>query len=258
MNQLLYEFSQSVIEKLGYYVYVLRDPFQDDKVFYIGKGTGNRVFSHVTDKLTSTTVSDKMERIRAIRARGGEVFLQIIRHGLTEKEALEVEAALIDFEEIGNLSNLVKGHHSDERGIMHVRDIKARYASEPAEITEPTILIKLNRAYRPGMPADALYEFTRGRWNVGPRREKAKYAFAVYRGVIREAYRITRWEPAEGPVSGIISAWMEKHSITFNGKDRNRWQFEGTVAKELQYMIGRSVTHYQKKGQQTPFQYLNC
>lgn len=258
MNQSLYEFSQSVIEKLGYYVYVLRDPFEKNRVFYIGKGTGNRVFSHVTDSLKTATVSDKLDRIRAIHEKGEEVLLQIVRHGLSEKEAFEVEAALIDFEEIGNLSNLVKGHHSDERGIMHVRDIKARYASEPAEITEPSILIILNRAYRPGMPEDALYEFTRGRWKLGPRREKAKYAFAVYRGVIRQAYRIKNWYPVQGPLSEVRLAWMTENNITFHGKDRQRWEFEGTVAEELQDMIGKSITHYQKKGHQTPFQYLNC
>ncbi|MBK9164031.1 MAG: hypothetical protein IPM21_08970 [Acidobacteria bacterium] len=258
MNQSLYEFSQSVIEQLGHYVYVLRDPFQDNKVFYIGKGTGNRVFSHVTDSLKTAAVSDKLDRIRAIHEKGEEVLLQIIRHGLTEKEAFEVEAALIDFEEIGSLSNLVKGHHSDERGVMHVRDIKARYASEPAEITVPSILIILNRAYRPGMQEEALYEFTRGRWKLGSRREKAKYAFAVYRGLIRQVYRIVKWYPVQGPLSEVRLAWMEENNITFHGKDRQRWEFEGTVAGELQDLIGKSVAHYQKKGQQTPFQYLNC
>mgnify|MGYP003582053019 FL=1 len=36
------EFSQLTIEKLGYYVYTLTDPF-DGFVFYVGKGQGNRV-----------------------------------------------------------------------------------------------------------------------------------------------------------------------------------------------------------------------
>lgn len=38
-------FSQSVIEKLKYYVYLLQDP-RDNSVFYVGKGVGNRVFQH--------------------------------------------------------------------------------------------------------------------------------------------------------------------------------------------------------------------
>ena len=37
------EFRQKVKEALGYYVYALVDP-RDWKIFYIGKGKGNRIF----------------------------------------------------------------------------------------------------------------------------------------------------------------------------------------------------------------------
>ena len=35
-------FKQSVIEGLKYYFYALVDP-RDNRIFYVGKGTGNRV-----------------------------------------------------------------------------------------------------------------------------------------------------------------------------------------------------------------------
>lgn len=38
-------FSPEVAEKLQYYVYRLIDP-RNGETFYIGKGKGNRVFSH--------------------------------------------------------------------------------------------------------------------------------------------------------------------------------------------------------------------
>ncbi|MCE7983039.1 MAG: hypothetical protein DYG89_17785 [Caldilinea sp. CFX5] len=63
-------------------------------------------------------------------------------------------------------------------------------------IHEPVILITINRLYRRGMSAEELYEVTRGNWVIGQRRAQAKYAFAVYNGIIREVYEIHRWQPA--------------------------------------------------------------
>ncbi len=40
------QFSQKTQEELKYYVYTLIDP-RDNKIFYVGKGKGNRVFYHI-------------------------------------------------------------------------------------------------------------------------------------------------------------------------------------------------------------------
>ena len=45
------------------------------------------------------------------------------------------------------------------------------------------------------MSAEKLYETTQGLWTLGRRRNGADYAFAVNRGVIREAYRIGESSP---------------------------------------------------------------
>ena len=43
-------FNQQTIESLAYYVYALIDP-RDNRIFYIGKGKGNRIFQHAKDAL---------------------------------------------------------------------------------------------------------------------------------------------------------------------------------------------------------------
>jgi uncharacterized protein len=82
---------------LGWYVYRLIDP-RNGETFYVGKGRGNRVFVHVhaADGLEGDDLENKVKRIRQIQNAGLEVAHVIHRHGLDERSAFEVEAALID------------------------------------------------------------------------------------------------------------------------------------------------------------------
>ena len=90
---------RSVARRIGpYYVYALVDP-RDDAIFYVGKGTGRRLLSHGRAADLSDPAgrsSAKLDRIRAIRAAGLEPRIDVIRHGLDERSALTIEAALID------------------------------------------------------------------------------------------------------------------------------------------------------------------
>src|SRR5687768_5351269 len=147
------EFPTSVIEKLNYYVYLLIDP-ETAQVFYVGKGIANRIFAHANAAFSETTPSEKMDKIRLIHAKGLSVKHVILRHGLTEKEAFEVEAALIDYLGIAALTNQVAGYNSDDRGSMNVGDIIEKYAAPEIIISEPAILITVNRLYRKGMNPD--------------------------------------------------------------------------------------------------------
>lgn len=251
------EFPLSVIEKLDYYVYLLLDP-KDNQVFYVGKGIGNRIFAHINAALKDGTLSDKLDKIRGIRANGLEVKHVVHRHGLTEKEAFEVEAALIDFIGSSGLANQVQGYNSDDRGQMTVAEVISKYQAPIAEITEPVILITVNRLYRRGMSPEMLYEITRGKWVIGTRRNKAKYAFAVYKGVIREVYEIERWLPVPIDDSEVKRAWIAENSIDAEVKQKNRWQFEGKVAKDLQHYVGASTENYQVVGAQNPIRYVKC
>jgi len=230
------EFPKAVVERVATYVYLLKDP-RSHEIFYVGKGKGNRVFSHAAASATDMGEAEKISRIREIRKAGLDVEYEILRHGLTDDQAFEVESALIDFIGIENLANVVAGMHADTRGRMTVPEIIAQYEAKPITIQEPAILIIINRLFRRNMIANELYEATRDSWVLGVRRNRAKYAFSVYNGVIRQVYRIHQWTPA---------------------KVKRRWRFEGEVATELAAYVGGSVEAYLKPGAQSPIKYVNC
>lgn len=60
------EFSQKTKEELKYYVYALIDP-RNNKIFYVGKGNSNRIFSHINESIENPRETEKLETIRAIK-----------------------------------------------------------------------------------------------------------------------------------------------------------------------------------------------
>lgn len=118
---MLIEFPQSVKEKLSYYVYVLKD--QAGKTFYIGKGKDDRCFSHLNEAIENLDKDIEFAKINKINEIGAEnVKIFILRHNLTEKQALEIESACIDLIGLENLTNEVKGHDSWENGLKDINE----------------------------------------------------------------------------------------------------------------------------------------
>ncbi len=243
-------FTPYVSEQLKAYVYLLIDP-RDGEVFYVGKGNGSRVFAHALDALgDEEAASDKLDRIREIHAAGHEVEHQLLRFGLTDRTAFEVEAAAIQLLGMDELTNKVQGHHVWLRGRM-TTDVAISILDAPQvpEIKERVILFRIPRLWSPEMSAEELYETTQGWWTLGPRRDGADYAFAVNRGVIREVYRIDSWRQRQ---QGDRD-WEQDI-----GKSRKRWGFSGEVATELGHYRNTSVRHLFKQGESLPFKYVNC
>ena len=158
-------FNQSVIDKLNYYVYCLVDP-RNNRIFYIGKGHGNRVFQHALCAMTSTDETLKLQIIREIIQDGREVKHYIIRHNLTDEQAYIVESTLIDlltfhdFNLESVLTNIQAGHHQWDEGIKSTEEINALYDCEPLTTfgKDRLMAVKLNRTYQPKGDVEEVYK----------------------------------------------------------------------------------------------------
>lgn len=237
-------FDNKTCEYLGYYVYTLIHP-KTNKPFYIGKGIGNRVFNHKHCALNTEDSSLKLDIIREITSSNLEVKHIIIRHGLTEKEAFEVEASLID---LGNylgfdLSNIMEGHYAENRGLMTSDEIIRRYNAKPLNtLLHPAIIININKKYSRGNSSEDIYLATKEAWVVGKqKRDITKYALSEYAGIIIEVFEIKEWY----------------NVVTEDNKRNNRWGFNGIVASDevRNLYINKSIAHTKKKGAANPIKY---
>lgn len=241
MNQV---FSKEVINNLKYYVYIYSDP-ETNEIFYVGKGIGNRVFSHLSAKEDT----EKSHIIKSILDRGQEPKIGILIHGLEDEHtALKVEASIIDLIGKEKLTNRVRGWHSGVFGRVEVNQLISHYDREQVNIKEPGILIRLNHEFHYDMSDIELYDATRGIWRTGEKREKATYAFAVFDGIVHEVYKINGWFKA---------------GSTFNTRGAlesdTRWEFVGQIANDKirSKYKRKSVDHYFSRGAQNPIKYVN-
>lgn len=231
-------FSQSTMEALQYYVYMLVDP-RDEKTFYVGKGRNNRVFMHLNGEIDKNELLDaKMEIIQSIRDSGNEVLPYIVRSGLSEKEALLIEQILIDV--VPNLTNQVRGHHSE---MKLASIVEQEYQAEEIDIPEDVLLININDSYKHGMSEEDRYEATRKWWRMSKKRaETMKCVCCVYKGIIRAVYKIQKWEDWK---EGQEEIEARKGRIAFI-KDYEKFDSK---------YIGRAVREYFPRGAQAPFRY---
>lgn len=231
--------SNSVIEKLKYYVYILIDP-RDNKVFYIWKWKWNRIYSHLNWAIKWDKPSDKINQILKILSLGHQIKHYIVRHWLTEKEALEVEGALIDYHWKNNLTNIVLWHNSNERWIMDMTEININYDAKEVDIKDNVILININSLYHFWISPNDLYEATRKSWKAKiERAEKAEYALCHYHWIVREVYKINNW------YESLDNPWR----IEFN------WEIANEDIREK--YLHKSIKKYFRKWNQNPIKYVN-
>lgn len=234
--------NKTIVEKLSedkdrkYYVYRLVDP-RSLLTFYVGKGCDYRVFQHMTNvkKLVSKDedlTSLKSQQIASIIADGMEVIPVIHRWGLTDAEAYELEAALIDA--YPGLTNIQSGHDA-ERGVITLSELNNVFVREVYEEPEEDYVL-IKTTYGAISDAGNLYEATRSAWRANlENAKKYNYVLSVVYGIVRQVYKVKDWYQ------------VEDNRIAFIGEKAT-----GTITN----LIGKLIPEkYRQKGASNPFLY---
>ena len=232
-------FSQATIEAIKSYVYALVD--DENKIFYIGKGEGNRVFDHIEEVRrhlkenkefkpiksiddqddADSPLSPKQEIIAKMLQQKKEPKKYIIREGLTPDQALLIEATLISVLEWqfgGSLTNQIAGHGTAHFGLTTVEELEAT-KGEPfcldhlydLEEGAEVVAINVNRRWAEVVNGEkTLIEIAEGCWRINvARARKCKYAIIHANGIVRGVFKIESWSDRD-----------KEGRYTFRPKDR--------------------------------------
>lgn len=265
-KKVLKQFSEKTLTTLkGYYVYALIDP-RTNQVFYIGKGTDNRIFAHEIESGKSLkSEKDKLKTIRDIENSGFNVKRIIINWGLTEDEAFASESSLINLMKYlsnDTLTNIVSGHHVHET--LSVEEFEQLYGAEclkPEDIQHNILIIKINKLYRRDMTAKEIYDVVRGQWRASLntiKQKRIKYVFGVYNQLIVAVYKPDEWHYVHEMIDvPRTDEWDEdtfeylKNRVYFICKDYENIDSEG------QFYLNKSIAELKvNQSAQNPITYL--
>lgn len=232
---------------LKHYVYALVDP-QTNAIFYVGKGNGNRAYSHLGRAPASNSAVDepeKLARIAAIRRAGHEPRIEVLRFGLeNDATALEVEAALIDAIGLQNLTNRVRGQ-GVVRGRYTAQQLNLLFATKPfasEQLQERAIVFFVHQTYSPTMSQMEIYDCVRQYWTDVAEATRirdpetgelpVRLALGLVDGVVVGAYQIAGWFPGGTTVSQRGRSAREI---------KRKWEFVGGAYEE-HATLGRRLT----------------
>lgn len=263
---MIQQFSLSTSKSIGFYVYVLVDPL-DNVPFYVGKGKGDRVFSHVKSverkiaKRQPVTMTGKDLKILEILTRKGgpnEVLHYIVRYGLTNDQALAIESVLIDLfnrklklniPNAENITNVNDGFYSHQGCILAEELDKAINCK--VALLDPNkryIAINLNVNYDGNDKEYQIYERVRSSWILNKElADQADYILATHAGVVVGVYKLDEkgWQLVPGQ---DLSLKKKRYYFDKNQVD--------DISEERERLLGCKLPS-RKKGAQNPVWYVS-
>ena len=214
--------------KLKSYVYAYCEIDEDNRriPIYIGKGKTDRCLAHL-DNLDKVD-NQRNKRIKNL-IENNKLGIDILAYDLDDKTALKIEAACIDLMGIDLLENKVKGQGGTVNRVPLnelTNTVLEKSVKVAPEHKGKGVAILINKDYRSTFGDLELFEITRGMWLTRFKTiaGDAKYAFATYKGVVKEVYEIHSWVPA-----GTQQYFTREDDPEWV---KGRWEFIGKKASD--------------------------
>jgi|TARA_B110000503_G_scaffold125928_1_gene193992 hypothetical protein len=215
------------LRDLKSYVYVYCEITDENKriPIYIGKGKSDRFFSHLNDLSDLSILKNK--KIYSLLSEN-KLGIDLLAYGLDDQIALTVESACIDLMGINNLTNIVRGQ-GDNVKRLPLNELTNLLTKKTIRVApeHKGVSILINRDYRPTFGDLEIFEITRGIWTkkMVTISQDAKYAYATFKGVVKEVYEIHSWVPA-----GTQEYFTR--SLDTMRLEKARWEFVGRKASQ--------------------------
>ncbi|MDG2465723.1 MAG: hypothetical protein P8N97_00730 [Alphaproteobacteria bacterium] len=240
------QFDQVHMNKLKNYVYALKDS-EEKYPFYISRGIEDRMFAHETE---ARELHDcKSKKIREIMDEGKEIEYFILKHGLSEDEAILVESTMIDYAKFFHttLTNENNGDDSDSSGLMTLDEFYSRNPIETLKnIPEGFVVININNRYKRNCSQDEIYEFANESWKIAKDRigdlsnPHIKYVLAEYKQSIVGVFAVESWYECPDSNGKMRYGFNRKMNLDNNIKVQfinKRFPKKGGQANPIAYSI---------------------
>ena len=219
------------LRDLKSYVYVYCEIDEENRriPIYVGKGKSDRFFSHLND--IGEPIDDKTKKINNL-LKENKLGIDILAHGLTNREAEQVESACIDLMGVENLENVVRGKGDNVKRIP-LNEIAHKLAGKSIKVKPEHcgVAILINTGWKPSFGYMQTFECTRGIWpkkmKTACEKRDAKFAYATFNNIVKDVYTIHSW------VSAGTQAYFTRPNILSSERIKKaRWEFVGTRAPD--------------------------